>query len=405
MTAVFRRQSLVFGFALLYLFLSGCNSIEGELPQAGQLDYPDLEFEKVGEVNVGINGIWRDLDYISVHYAGQRPYLFFRMFEQIVCVEPEKMEVSWIKPETILGPVSHENYDITLFDWGEDMILTNGHSWVTLDPATGDIRDSKTLINEVPEYTVYGYNFIAGKAYFFTRNFDTKEARVYVYDYPTEELRLLHSYRQPNLYTSRSSSRLFPFDAAEGRLLLPFPLEDEGDSPGAYFLFLNIRTNNIDSFYLDGNTYEERAIEIENPIFYKQGIISFSSLSRSHVYDLRNNKNIRSIRTPDNTIDGDFIMTWGDGLRVFGLQSGEELVTSASRYQIITSPAIHPTEDVVIVPLRNRILLVEVVSGRQLMEYPIAEQDTPYEAIFFDAEGRLCLLGRDQRLEFFELPI
>lgn len=403
-TLIRLRWPLIFYISLFFVLI-GCNSLEGELPTGEEPAYPEFELEKVGELNLELEGRWIELQSTLFHYEGDQPLVFIRAFNHIVAIDIQKNEVRWIQPETIFGDFHYDGRQISFFDRQEQLIVSNGLTWIAMDPETGTINNTVGLRERVNERSIFGYSYAGGKGYVYTRDTYFDSTFVYEFNLSSHEVHLVHSYGRPRMFSSNSTS-YFPYDEDQNSLLLPFPLPEEGGKPGAFVPFLNPETNEVDSHYLNASIFENKQVINGDPIRYSNGILTYSSINGFNAYNLNKPDNSWRISSYDQKRERDFILTWDDNqVMAYELQSGRSALPSQYPNEVQLPPLLHPSENIVVLPYRNCIVLVELYTGHLLIEHPIAEADTPYEAIFFDTQGRLCVLGRDQRLEFFELPI
>jgi hypothetical protein len=288
-------------------------------------------------------------------------------------------------------------------------MVTDGKKWSKMDPKTGHIKESYDIRDyyDSGEY-YFGYNFIGGICYMYTIGNDYRASFVYEVDFSSERVTQVQSFGLPFMEFSEHSPRLFPYDETENRLLLPFPLLGGGENRGAYFPFLNPQTHEIDSHYLDSETFVEEELKISSAIEYDNDLLSFRAGSAVVCYSLKNNHKVFEGYKSNQKREDDFVLAW-DNTFIYAskLQKGGKTLSLKNPSDFYLPPVNHPTKDLMAIPYRNRILMVELISMQLLMEHSNEQGERPYEAVFFDAEGHLCILdfGSEKRLVFFELPI
>jgi len=395
----------------LLIILISCNTEEGHFPDAIDPAYTEFSLEKVGEMQIELNGVWDENQARTCHYTGEQPLLFLKMHESLVAINTENIETVWTLSESDLseyffGFYNDGIYDIGVFDYQDQLILSNGRLWHFVDRNSGTITQTVDMKTKAPGQEIFGFNCINGIAYFYAYNRNTKNVSAFSYSFPSEEFRLVKLYTERSFSFYRNVS-IFPYGEDEKKLLLPFPIEENSDDPGAYFPFLNVETNSIDSTYLPAEVYQrESATYYDLPFAYENGVLSYDGRNGYVAFNLQTKERIWSERaTAVDRMNG-FLLKWDDdAIEVFDVATGESAIDDLHSSNVQEPPLIHPSEDIVCIPYRERIAFAELYTGQFLFEYEFPVQDTPYELVFFDREGRLCLLGRDQRLEFFNLPI
>ncbi len=401
----------VLGMLFAVFFVTACNTEEGKLPTGEEPDYPEFAFDKVGEIDIDIEALWTEIDFTQYHYEGDHPLLFVRINKNIVALDLDQLKVRWILPESAFGIRSGQEVDISIFDRENKLLITFGEIWKVVDPETGAVEQSYDIKDYgIKEPFAIGYNYVNGKAFIYTLTRDFDETYIYQLDFSMPEAELLKTFQRPNVFLSNFSPILFPYDESEDKLFLTFPILEEGENPGAYFPYIHPTSLEIDSHYLDPETFERRQMNIDEQIVYHDGILSFGTSSGDlFSYSLEDGELVfqRYVLDRLRSVDRGRILIWKDNyMNVFESKTGESVLSSRQfPSDVATPPLIHPSEDIVIIPYRDRILMVELVTERLLVEHPIAELNSPYEAVFFDSRGRLCVLGRDQRLKIFDLPI
>ena len=401
----------VLGMLFAVLFFTACNTEEGKLPTGEEPDYPEFTFDKVGEIDIDIEALWTEIDFTQYHYEGDQPLLFVRINKNIVALDLDQLKVRWILPESAFGIKPRDEAQISVFDRDNKLLITFGEIWKVVDPETGSVEQSYNIRDYgIKEPFAIGYNYVNEKAFIYTITRDLDLTFIYQLDFSMSEADLIKSFQRPNIFLYNYFPVLFPYDESEDKLFLTFPILEEGENPGAYFPYIHPSSLEIDSHYLDPETFERRQMNIDEQIVYHDGILSYGTSSGDlFSYSLKDGKLVfqRYVLDRLRNVERGRILIWKDNyINVFDSKTGDRILSSRQYpADVQTTPLIHPSEDIVIIPYRDRILMVELVTERLLVEHPIAEQNTPYEAVFFDSRGRLCVLGRDQRLEIFNLPI
>lgn len=405
------RYALAVVWVLVLFIVSACNTEEGALPTGEEPEYPEFSFSKVGEIEINIDALWTEIDFSQYHYEGDQPLMFIRIKQNIVALDMDREKVRWVLPESAFGIEARQESRISVFDKEGKLLITTGEIWKVVDPETGSVDQTFDIIEySIIESIPVGYNYVNGTAYVYTLNRDFDKTYIYQLNFSMAEAELLKTFQRPSIYQI-DYPVLFPYDESEDKLLLTFPILEDSENPGAYFPYMHPKNLEIDSHYLDSETFERSQMSIDEQIAYHDGILSFgTSGGKFFSYSLEDSELTffnRNLLDRLRTVERGYILIWKNNyVNVYENKTGKRILSS-SRYpsDVVTPPLIHPSEDIVIIPYRDRILMVELYTEKLLVEHPIAEADTPYEAIFFDTQGRLCVLGRDQRLEFFELPI
>jgi len=400
-----------FGVFIALWFISACNTEEGTLPTEEEPDYPEFSFSKVGELDINIEALWTEIDFAPYFYEGDQPLMFVRIKQQIVAIDLDQQEVRWTLPESDFGIQRRQAVDISIFDREDKIMVSTGKMWKIVDAASGSVEQTFTMTDfDINQGRLVGYSYVNGFGYIYTFDRDADEAYVYQLNFPTPEATLLTTMSNPYIDPFPSYPPLFPYDPSENKLFLPFPYLESGEQAGAYFPYLNTNTFEIDSHYINGENFIRGQMHNEYALIYHEGILSYGFYNDQLVaYSMETGERTIDIQALDRlrNVDSDFVLIWKDNyVNAFELKTGERVLSSRQfPSDVTTPPLIHPSEDIVIIPYRDRILMVELYTEKLLVEHPIAEIDTPYEAVFFDSRGRLCALGRDQRLEIFDLPI
>jgi hypothetical protein len=405
------RYALAAVWVLALFIISACNTEEGALQTGEEPAYPEFSFSKVGEIEINIDALWTEIDFSQYHYEGDQPLMFIRIKQNIVALDMDREKVRWILPESDFGVLPRQEMEISIFDREDKIMVTTGEVWKIVDPESGSVEQTFDMTDfDINQGRLVGYSYANGIGYSYTFDRDADEVYVYQLNFSTHEATLLTTMFNPYIDPFPSYPPLFPYEPSEDKLFLPFAFLEEGEQAGAYFPYLNTNTFEIDSHYINGENFIRRQMYNEGSIVYHEGNLSYAFyIDQLVAYSMETGERTIDIQALDRlrSVDRGFALIWKDNyVNAFQIKNGERILSSR-KYpsDVITSPLIHPSEDIVIIPYRDRILMVELYTEKLLVEHPIAEADTPYEAIFFDTQGRLCVLGRDQRLEFFELPI
>jgi len=391
-------------FAIFGLLFSSCNSVEGELPNADEPAYPEFTPEKIDQIIIDLEGDWRNIDPKIYPYKGTRPLLFLQIHDDLVAIDIDAMKVLWTIAESA-DPESRFLVDLLIFDWEDRLLIVGSRQWLEVNPASGNINQTYEYSDFGMAGPFWGCNVINDQIYTLNFDYSIDSAFVYQYDFSSPQAIEIERFSRPYLDVSVTPF-LLPYDKEENQLLVAFPLLSTEGSRGAFFHYLNLNTGGLNEYFLDSMLFDFGQIRLYIPVNFSKGILAFGAGVDYYAYDMQNKKNLWSESSSLHRRYEDYIFSWqGNQIKIFDLQTESFTLPKFYSSDLMTRPLLHPTEDIAVFPYRNRVLFVEIQTGQLLSELLIEEEDTPYMMTFFDTHGRLCILGRDQRLEFFELPI
>ena len=314
------------------------------------------------------------------------------------------MKVLWTIAESA-DPESRFLVDLLIFDWEDRLLIVGSRQWLEVNPASGNINQTYEYSDFGMAGPFWGCNVINDQIYTLNFDYSIDSAFVYQYDFSSPQAIEIERFSRPYLDVSVTPF-LLPYDKEENQLLVAFPLLSTEGSRGAFFHYLNLNTGGLNEYFLDSMLFDFGQIRLYIPVNFSKGILAFGAGVDYYAYDMQNKKNLWSESSSLHRRYEDYIFSWqGNQIKIFDLQTESFTLPKFYSSDLMTRPLLHPTEDIAVFPYRNRVLFVEIQTGQLLSELLIEEEDTPYMMTFFDTHGRLCILGRDQRLEFFELPI
>lgn len=362
------RNHLLLFFAVT-LVLFSCSREEGSKFPNDYLDpvYPDLVLEEISSETPSELGWLNNNRFTDINYEGNRP-LFFgynRNNNTLISFNDNTGEIKWA---TQFEPAERAFQSLTVFDYKESLIVFAGRRMFILDRENGQIIEDVMPGEYLNRVFVNGFTCVEDKIYVLTSLPSDNQVLIELFEFDVDQKVGHKLYERSGIIGMEISEFIMQTDEVADYLFFAREIK-EGEPRGSYIFKINRHTGEETLFYC-GSTQAERPDTYQNLSYINDKFIYLAETSYL-IYSFTEDRVIGKTIVSNSFFHGKYCFTWSDPgpFKAFTLEDLKPIWSElyvTHRPWITSQPAAHPEQDIICIPTRSGIEMIDIVSGRML---------------------------------------